>query len=164
MSIPILLLLIVVPIVEISVIVAVGQQLGVVPTILLLLGSAALGSWLLRREGARAWRSFREALGAGRPPAAEAVDGVLVVVGGLLMMLPGFVTDVVGLLLVLPPTRRLVRGLVLQRLARRLPVGLVGPLRVRSKRDAPAGPPQPPAAPGPTAVLEGHVVDRDDRA
>jgi UPF0716 protein FxsA len=157
----ILLLLIVVPIVEISVIVAVGQQLGVVPTVLLLVGSAVLGSWLLRREGARAWQAFRAALGAGRPPAAEAVDGVLVLIGGLLMLLPGFVTDVVGLLLVLPPTRRLLRGFVLLQLASRLPAGVLGPVRVRARR---AGRYEaPPPAPTPGTVLEGRVVDPGER-
>jgi UPF0716 protein FxsA len=164
---PIALVIIVMSLVEISVIVAVGEQIGALPTIALLLVTAALGSWLLRREGARTWRAFRTALDERRPPAAEVVDGVLVLLGGLLMILPGFVSDVVGLLLVLPPTRRLVRGVVLLRLASRLPAGVLGPLHVRSRRRTPRG----PAAPGPTgsgparsgpATVEGEIVERRD--
>jgi UPF0716 protein FxsA len=164
--IPIVLGLIVLSIAEIWVIVQVDQLIGALPTIALLFATAVLGGWLLRREGARAWRAFRTAVTEGRPPAAEAVDGVLVVIGGLLMMLPGFVSDVAGLFLVLPPTRRLVRGLVLIQLASRLPAGVIGPLHVRSRRraaTAPAAP--PPTAPHPRtgrAVLEGEVVQRDD--
>jgi UPF0716 protein FxsA len=160
-----LFLLVVVPIVEISVIVAVGQQIGAVPTVLLLLASAVVGTWLLRREGAKAWRAFRVALDERRPPAAEVVDGVLVLAGGLLMMLPGFVTDVLGLLLVLPPTRRIFRGVALVQLAGRLPAGVLGPLYVRSRRQRSAGSPPPPPQPSaPAPVLEGEVLDgHDDR-
>jgi UPF0716 protein FxsA len=131
-------LIIVVPIVEISLIVYVGDHLGVLPTVGLLVASAVIGSWLLRREGRRAWRAFREATAAGRTPAQEAVEGVVVLVGGLLMMLPGFSTDVIGLLLIVPPIRRLVARLVLVRLVRGLPpslaTDLLGPKRVRARR------------------------------
>jgi UPF0716 protein FxsA len=161
---PILLALIVASILEIWVIVQVGPVLGAPATLLLLVASAVLGAWLLRREGARTWRAFTTALAERRPPAVEVVDGVLVLTGGLLMMLPGFVSDVVGLLLVLPPTRRVVRGVVLLRLASRLPAGVLGPLRVRSRRAPgeragerrPAGPPAPD---GPPRVLEGQIVE-----
>jgi UPF0716 protein FxsA len=163
-----LFLLVAVPITEISVIVAVGRQIGAFPTVGLLLLSAVGGAWILRREGAKAWRAFRATVAEGRPPAVEALDGVLVLTGGLLMMLPGFVSDVVGLVLVLPPTRRVVRGIVLLRLASRLPVGILGPLRVRSRR-SPGMPadPRPGPAPGPDSppsppVLEGEVVERPD--
>jgi UPF0716 protein FxsA len=158
---PIALVLIVGSIAEIAVLVAVGQQIGVLPTILLLIGSAALGSWLLRREGTKAWRAFRSALSSGRPPAAEVVDGVLILVGGLAMMLPGFVSDVLGLILVLPPTRRLIRSVVLLQLASRLPAGLIGPVTVRSRR-GPAAEPAPPPTPRAAQVLEGQVVEPPD--
>lgn len=118
-----LVLLITVPIIEISVIVFVGQQIGPVPTVLLLLGSAIIGTWLLRREGAKALRALREAQQAGRTPALEAVEGVLVLLGGLMMMMPGFVTDLLGLLLVLPLTRRFSARIALGRIARWLQIG-----------------------------------------
>jgi UPF0716 protein FxsA len=154
MLIPIVLGLIVMSVAEIAVIVAVGQQIGALATVLLLLGSALVGGWVLRHEGARAWRAFTTAVTEGRPPGAEVVDGVLVLTGGALMMLPGFISDVVGLLLVVPFTRRVVRGLVLVQLASRLPAGVVGPLRVRSRR-------RPPRQ---GQVVEGQVVDRPESA
>ncbi|GAA3360250.1 FxsA family protein [Saccharopolyspora gregorii] len=112
---PILLLLLAIGVVEISVLVLVGSAIGVLPTIGLLFGGAFLGSWLLRREGRRSLQAFNEAAMQRKPPEREVADGVLVVAGGLLIALPGFVSDVVGLVLLLPPTRALVR----RRLARR---------------------------------------------
>ncbi len=107
---PLLLLIafIVVPIIELAVIIQVGQAIGVVPTVLLLLAMSAAGAWLVRREGLKSWRRFRTALDQARIPAAEVVDGALVMLGGALMLTPGFVTDVFGLLLVAPPSRALV--------------------------------------------------------
>jgi UPF0716 protein FxsA len=118
-----LLLFVVVPIVEIWVIVLVGQAIGIVPTIILLLADAVVGTWLFRREGRKAWAALREAINAGRMPAKEVADGALVVLGGAFLLSPGFVTDVVGLLCVLPPTRAFLRraltGVVRMRLLRR---------------------------------------------
>lgn len=106
----------VVPIVELAVIIQVGQRVGVPITLLALIGMSILGATLVKREGVRAWRRFREALNAGRLPATEVVDGALVLLGGALMLTPGFVTDGVGLLLVVPGPRdavnRLIRGRV----------------------------------------------------
>jgi UPF0716 protein FxsA len=119
---PLLLLLafVVVPIVEIWVIVQVGQAIGIVPTLVLLLADAVLGTWLFRREGRRAWTALREAIAAHRVPAKEVADGALVVVGGAFLLTPGFVTDVLGVLCLLPPTRAVLRraltGLVRARL------------------------------------------------
>jgi UPF0716 protein FxsA len=119
---PLLLLVafVVVPIVEIWVIVQVGQAIGIVPTLVLLLADAVLGTWLFRREGRRAWTALREAIAAHRVPAKEVADGALVVVGGAFLLTPGFVTDVLGVLCLLPPTRAVLRraltGLVRARL------------------------------------------------
>jgi UPF0716 protein FxsA len=115
-----LVLFVVVPIVEIWVIVQVGQAIGIVPTLVLLLADAVLGTWLFRREGRRAWVALREAIAAHRVPAKEVADGALVVLGGAFLLTPGFVTDVVGVLCLLPPTRAVLRraltGLVRARL------------------------------------------------
>ncbi|HEX5526211.1 MAG TPA: FxsA family protein [Solirubrobacterales bacterium] len=113
-----IVLFIVVPIAEIYVIVQVGQLIGVVPTLILLLADALLGSLLLKHQGRGAWRRFNEALAERRFPGREVVDGLLIVVGGTLLLAPGFLTDVVGLFLLIPPTRALARGLL-----RRLTVG-----------------------------------------
>ena len=104
---PLLLVLafIVVPLVELWVIVEVGGLLGFWPTLVLLLADSIVGAVLVRREGSRAWRRFREALGEGRIPDDEILQGALLLFGGALLLTPGFVTDVVGLALVLPVTR-----------------------------------------------------------
>jgi UPF0716 protein FxsA len=122
---PILLLLvlfIVVPIAEIYVIIKVGEAIGAVPTVLLLVADSVIGSMLLRSQGRRAWARFREVLAAGRVPHREVVDGALVIFGGAFLITPGFLTDVVGVLLLLPPTRVLIRRLLIRRLGRRVTV------------------------------------------
>ncbi len=115
--------LVVVPIVEIYVLLQVGQALGVLPTVVLLVVMSLLGAYLLRREGARTWRAFRTALASGRLPAAEVADGALVILGGALLLTPGFATDAFGLLCVLPPTRAVLRRLLTRQVAKRLTVG-----------------------------------------
>ncbi len=121
--------LVVVPLVEIYLLVQVGQVIGPLPTVALLLVMSVLGAWLLRREGAKTWRAFRGALQAGRVPAREVADGALVVLGGALLLTPGFATDVVGLACVLPPSRAVLRRMLTGVVARRLGVaGLVGGL------------------------------------
>ena len=111
MGVPVLLLLalVVVPIVELYVIVQVGQGIGILPTLALLVVMSLLGGYLLRREGTRTWLALREALQAGRLPAREVADGALVIVGGALLLTPGFATDLFGLLCILPPTRAVLR-------------------------------------------------------
>ena len=79
-----------------------------------------LGSWLLRTQSRAAWRRFNEALADGRVPHREVVDGVLVIFGGVLLLTPGFITDIFGLLFLFPPTRVLLRGLLVRRGALKL--------------------------------------------
>ena len=112
----------VVPIVEIYVLIQVGQVIGAWWTVLLLIADSIFGSWLLKREGGRAWRALREALEAGRMPARELADAALIVFGGALMISPGFVTDVFGLLAILPFTRPVARRALGAVVARRLRV------------------------------------------
>jgi len=152
------LALAVVPLVEIYVLVQVGQLIGALPTVALLLVMSLLGAWLLRREGARTWAAFRRALGSGRVPAQEVADGALVVFGGALLLTPGFATDAFGLLCVLPPTRAVLRRLLTGVVARRLGVagvglagGSPGPSSRRVRRES-----RPD-------VVEGEVIDPDER-
>ena len=119
MIVPLVLLFIAVPIAELYVILQVGDAIGVVPTILLLAADSLLGSMLLRNQGRSVWRQFNETLGAGRMPHREVFDGVAVIFGGALLITPGFLTDVLGLLLLIPPTRSLLRRFAARRLGKR---------------------------------------------
>jgi UPF0716 protein FxsA len=113
-----ILIFIVLPIAELYVIIQVGAAIGVLPTIALLIADSFLGAALLRSQGRAAWRRFNEALAAGRVPAREVFDGTMVILGGAFLLTPGFITDVIGLLLLIPATRAIFRGLV-ARMARR---------------------------------------------
>ena len=122
------LVFIVVPFAELYVIIwVVGPALGAPLTILLLILDSLLGAWLLRSQGRAVWRRFNRTLSQGQMPHREVIDGVLVIFGGALLITPGFITDVFGVVLLLPPTRALVRRVLIKRLGRRLVVG--GPIR-----------------------------------
>ncbi len=133
---PVLLVLLVVTAMELTVLIAVGHAIGVLATIGLLIIASLVGAVLLRREGARTLGAFADAVRTRRPPHRELVDGMLIAFAGVLIVLPGFVSDVVGLLLLLPPTRALVRKRMLRSASLHTP---------------------PLYAPG--AVVEGEVVD-----
>lgn len=138
MFILLLLLLILVPIAELYVIIQVGQAIGALPTIGLLILSSIVGTMLLRSQGRLAWRRFRTAVSAGRPPTREVVDGALIIVGGSLLIVPGFISDVFGLLLLLPPTRVAVRKLLLSGARGRLlmaATSIGGASRARARQD-----------------------------
>jgi UPF0716 protein FxsA len=119
---PLLLALafLVVPIVEIYLIIQVGQAIGAPWTIALLVADSVLGAWLVRVEGRRTWRALRQAIGSGRIPSRELADAGLVLVGGTLLLTPGFLTDVVGFFLLLPVSRPLARRLLGWFVSRRL--------------------------------------------
>jgi UPF0716 protein FxsA len=117
---PLVLLFIVVPIVELYVILQVGQAIGIVPTVGVLVADSILGSMLMRSQGRAAWRRFNGALGEGRPPAREVLDGVLIIFGGAFLLTPGFVTDLLGLLLLVPPTRAVIRRVLVRTVLRRV--------------------------------------------
>jgi UPF0716 protein FxsA len=119
-----LALFIVVPLAELYVILKVGDWLGILPTIGLLAADSVLGSLLLRSQGRAVWRRFTETMAAGRIPRREVLDGVLVIFGGAFLITPGFLTDIVGLLLLLPPTRAGIRRIVTRRLGRRVVIGV----------------------------------------
>jgi UPF0716 protein FxsA len=163
-------LLIVASAIEITVVIAVGHAIGWGLTLLLLLATSVAGAYLLRREGGRAWQAFRADAAAGRPPGNAATDGVLVLAGGVFMLVPGFVSDAVGLLLLLPPTRHLVRAGVQRSVTHRMSPGtasqLFGPRRVRAHAGQPRPTPPGDYGPGPgqtggstTPTIEGEIID-----
>ncbi len=120
MLLPLVLLFIAVPIAELAVIIQVGQAIGVWWTIGLLVADSLLGAWLMRHQGRSAWRRFNATVQSGGVPAREVVDGALVIFGGALLLTPGFITDILGLVLLVPPTRALVRGILARRLTHRM--------------------------------------------
>ena len=148
-----------VPLVEIYVIIQVGQAIGPWWTILLLVIDSILGSWLIRHEGTRAWQALTESLDSGRMPARELADGALILIGGTLMLAPGFVTDGFGILMILPFTRPFFRRVLTRVVSRRLlvlgPDGRFGP----GPGFSGGGDAQRPG-PGPDGpVIRGEVVD-----
>ena len=145
---PVLLaLFVLVPLVEIYVIIQVGQTIGAWWTVLLLVLDSLFGSWLIKHEGGRAFQALREALNSGRMPAKELADGALILVGGTLMLAPGFVTDAFGILMILPVTRPIFRKLLTGVVASRLVVMGV-PGTAQRPGSGPDGP-----------VVRGEVVD-----
>ncbi|WP_310528557.1 FxsA family protein [Nocardioides sp.] len=146
---------VVVPLLEIFVLIQVGQVIGAWWTILLLIADSILGTWLIRREGGRAWAALRSALNSGQMPAKELADGALILIGGTLMLSPGFVTDLLGIVLILPLTRPLARraltGVVTRRLAGAGAAAYIprtGPRNQQRPHPNPEG-----------SVVEGEVVD-----
>lgn len=152
---------------EVAAFILVAQQAGYFLTVLAGLVLSMAGAAVLRREGLRGWRRFRDASRAGRHPGPEGVDGVVGITAGVLLSVPGFITDAIGLLLILPPVRALARRAVIRRLERRLPSAqagdLFGPRRVRPANDyahtAPQAPAPATAAPAAgEPVIEGEIV------
>ncbi|MDZ5662086.1 FxsA family protein [Nocardioides sp. zg-1308] len=151
---------VVVPLAEIWAILQVGQLVGPWWTIALLVLDSLVGAWLIKREGGRAWRALREALQGGRMPARELADGALILIGGTLMLSPGFLLDLLGILLILPFTRPVARRLLTSVVERRLVVAPFapgvgpgfgagfGPGNARRPGPGPEGP-----------VVQGDVVD-----
>jgi UPF0716 protein FxsA len=143
-------LFVVMPLIEIYVLIQVGQVIGPWWTILLLVADSLIGTWLIRREGGRAWAALRTALASGRMPARELADGALILIGGTLMLSPGFVTDALGILLILPVTRPLFRGVLTRVVTARLLAGAPGTAAPHARRPGP----------GPDgSVVRGEVVD-----
>ena len=145
-------LFIVVPIAELAVIIQVGQEIGVWWTIAILVADSILGSLLMRSQGRAVWRRFNATLQAGRPPAREVADGVLVIFGGALLLTPGFLTDILGLLLLLPPTRAIIRRVFLRQAMKRITVTMA------------AGAAMPRRGPARDDDVEGTAVDVDPQA
>lgn len=152
------LLLVVMPLIELFVLIRIGRTIGAGWTIVALIAAAIVGAWVVKREGARAWTAFTTALSEGKMPARELADGVLILAGGLMMMAPGVVSDVIGLLLVLPFTRPVFRPAVMALVGKRLhaidPLGGMSP-------GAPFG--FGPGAPSTDPRFDNHAGFRDAR-
>ncbi|MSO41906.1 MAG: FxsA family protein [Solirubrobacterales bacterium] len=156
-----LIIFIVVPLAELYVIIQVGGAIGVLPTLALLLLDSILGAVLLRHQGRAAWVAFNRALAENRVPAKEVFDGVLVIFGAAFLITPGFLTDIVGILLLLPPTRAAVRGLSTRFAWARVSLGprvaWWGYDKARGGRGAPAGhPARPGDIDGTAEEVTGH--------
>jgi UPF0716 protein FxsA len=180
------LLLVVLAIAEVVMFILVAKAIGLLWAVLVALATSVVGTVLLRREGARGWRRFRAAVAEGRPPGREGADGAVGLLGALLLLTPGFLTDAAGLLLLAPPVRAAARSGVRRAAERRISPDIVGqvfgPRFVRARRGGtatsgpdsgpieaePTGPASGPlAAPTQTAarddapppVIEGEIVD-----
>ncbi len=125
MALALFLLFIVLPFLELAVILTVGANIGILPTIALLVLVGVLGSWLCKREGLGVLRRMNATLSEGRLPTRELIDGGLVLLAGALLVTPGFLTDVVGVLLLLPPTRALFRAALVRRFQGRIEQAVV---------------------------------------
>ena len=112
-------LFLLVPLAELYVIIQVGQAFGALNTIALLIVISATGAWLVKREGMSVWRRFQRQVEAGAVPGREIADGVMILFAGALLMSPGFLTDLLGIALLLPPVRAVVRVALMKRAARR---------------------------------------------
>ena len=146
------LLFVLVPIAEIYVIIQVGQEIGALWTVLILVADALIGARLLRWQGRRAWVAFQAALTAGRIPHREVLDGALIILGGAFLLTPGFLTDIAGVLLLVPPTRAWFRRLLARMLMRPGRLGwtrvvATGPGAARGPRPQPTARPEPPPRP-----------------
>jgi UPF0716 protein FxsA len=149
------ILFIAVPILELWLIIEIGGLIGVVPTLALLLADALLGSLLLRHQGRGAWRRFNQALAERRFPAREVADGLMIAVGGTLLLTPGFITDVFGLFLLIPPTRAIARRVLRGFVSRRFVVVGVGGMGGAAR-------PRPPASRPYDFDGTAEEIDSDD--
>ncbi|MEV0284635.1 FxsA family protein [Kribbella sp. NPDC050820] len=156
------LALLVVPILEIYVIIQIGQVIGGWPTVGLLLVESALGAWIIKREGRRAWNALQSALQTGKMPGRELSDAALVLVGGTLLLTPGFVTDIFGFFFVLPFTRPIARRGLSAFLSRRLTTQL-GSVNLTGFPPASGFDPGTRPTPPSDDVIQGEVIDPDQK-
>ena len=165
MALVLLFLFLLLPIAEIYVIVQVGQAIGIWPTLAILLLDGFVGAALARSQGRMAWARFNVALAEGRVPARETFDGAMIILGGAFLLAPGFITDAVGFLLLIPPTRALVRGAVAALARRRLAFAwtVASPPPRGARRDRPRPDPfQPPRDPAGSYDYEGTAREVTD--
>ncbi len=166
MAVLLFILLIAVPIAELYVIVQVAQGIGVINTLVVLVAISILGAWLLKQQGMATWRRLQATLARGEMPTKEVTDGAMILLGGALLMTPGFLSDIIGIVLLFPPTRAALKGGT-RKLFRRWAENKVGPgVRiyranvVGTQRDV--GPTEPrPAPPGSPRLPSEDPPDED---
>lgn len=159
------LLFVLVPLADLSLLVWAGGRMGFLPTVALVVLTAAVGSWLARREGVAAWQRVQKKLATGAMPGPEVLDGFIILVAGVLLLTPGFLTDIVGILGLLPPTRALFRGALSSRLQSSMERGTIrvsgfGPMNPMGPGAPMGGFGAPPPAPG---VEDAEVVEETSR-
>lgn len=157
-----LLLFVVVPLVELYLLLYIGSQIGFWPTVGIVLVTGALGATLAKREGLRVWANYREALSQGKLPDEGIVGGLLVLVGGVLLVTPGMLTDLAGFLLLIPRTRRFVADRIRDAIAKKLDTGVLqvmthSPGGFADVDNGPAGPMPGNFASGPFEEPYGDV-------
>lgn len=155
-------LFLIVPVVDLALLVAVGDRVGFWPTVAVVVLTALLGSWLAKREGLAAWQRVQGQIASGGVPGQALIDGLLILVAGTLLLTPGFLTDIVGILGLFPPTRAVVRRALRARFERAVREGSVrvvgggfggGPFAGGGSAGGPAG--APPRRP----IEDADVVD-----
>ncbi|MBM3660256.1 MAG: FxsA family protein [Actinobacteria bacterium] len=153
-------LCVIVPIVELAVFVQVAQWIGVWEALFLLLAVSLLGVWLIKAQGVAVYRKGRADMAAGKVPGRSMVDGLLIFSAGVLLLIPGFVTALAGLALLVPPTRVPVREYLIRRWSRNArmtvrTVGGPGGTVISADSTVRDRPPPPELGPGPTAGPPG---------
>ena len=121
------ILFLVVPLVELAIVVQVADRFGLGTTIIWLILISVFGAWMVKHQGLAVLRRMQGQVESGNVPGREIVDGVLLLVAGAFLLTPGFLTDALGILLLLPPTRALLRNLLIRRFRNRVVVGRYGP-------------------------------------
>lgn len=163
---PVLIFLfLVLPILELWVIIEVGGAIGVLPTLALLFLDGFIGAALARTQGAAVWRRFNKALAEGRMPGREVFDGAAVIMGGSMLIAPGFLTDILGISLLAPPTRALLRRFLMRFVKRRggAPVRVAGWTYARTGGSR-GGAEDPFGGPAPTSTsTRGYDVEGSGR-
>ncbi len=154
---PLLLLFIVVPIVELYFLIKVGSIIGVIPTILIVIGTAVLGTALLRQQGLATLQRYQQSLSSGRLPAQEMIEGLALVFGGALLLTPGFVTDIIGFLCLIPITRQA----VIRWLLKRVRISGVSMMSQRTRWHQQGGDFSEPEQPQGGRTIEGEFTRKD---
>ncbi|WP_226680343.1 FxsA family protein [Sutcliffiella horikoshii] len=118
-----LALIIVVPALEIWLLITAGKLIGAIPTIMLIILTGVLGAWLAKYQGVSALRSAQQKMNSGQMPGDVIIDGLCILIGGVVLLTPGFITDAIGFALLLPPTRNLIKPSIMRAIRNRMDRG-----------------------------------------